>query len=230
MSPITTRIQERMHTLKLKQVDIYQRLGVSRGTASAWANGTNIPSGDNLERLARALNCSAKWLMFGGDENHEAHSSLGLDSSPLGEDSKHLFVDIPVYNVELSAGNGVAAGEVEVIEYYPISQKILDEHQLSSSEVGVLKIKGQSMEKTLWHDDLVLVQTSIKRPISSKVFAVALDDELRVKRFSKQMTGSWRVISDNEDKGLYPDETISHDNIDNLNIIGCVFRVIDRAI
>jgi phage repressor protein C with HTH and peptisase S24 domain len=218
-----------MHSLKLKQVDIYQRLGVSRGTASAWANGTNIPTGDNLERLARALDCSPKWLMFGGDEGKETRS-LGLDSSALGEPAAHTFVDVPVYNVELSAGNGFDAGEVEIIDYHPISTKILEDLGMSLSESAVMKVKGDSMEETLWNNDLLLVQTSIKKPISNKIFAFAFENELRVKRFSKKMDGAWRVISDNHDKSMYPDEFISHMNIDSVNIIGHVRKVIDRSL
>jgi phage repressor protein C with HTH and peptisase S24 domain len=217
-----------MHTLKLKQVDIYQRLGVSRGTASAWANGTNIPSGDNLDRLAKVLNCTSKWLMFGGDEVES--SSLDIDSSPLGEPSSHAFVDIPIYNVELSAGNGFDAGEIEIVDYYPMSEHLLNDLGVSKSEVAVLKVKGDSMEETLWDKDLVLAQISIKKPISNKVFAFAFENELRVKRFTKQLDGLWRVVSDNQDKSLYPDEFISHMNIDSINIIGQVLKVIDRTL
>jgi phage repressor protein C with HTH and peptisase S24 domain len=216
-----------MNSLGLKQVDIYQRLGVSRGAASAWVNGTNIPSGENLNRLARALDCSPKWLMFGGDQVEE-RASLGLDSSQLGDSSDHEFVDIPIYNVELSAGNGVDAGEVEIIDYYPINKKILEDKSISSSEAAVVKIKGSSMESTLWSGDLVLIQTSVQKPTSNKIFAFAYDNELRAKRFNKQLDGTWRVVSDNEDKNMYPDEFISHSNIHNITIIGHVLKVIDR--
>jgi phage repressor protein C with HTH and peptisase S24 domain len=227
MNPISSRIQDRMRTLNLKQVDIYHRLGVSRGAASAWVNGTNAPSGENLERLARALDCTPRWLMFGGDEVEEK-IGLGLDSSALGESSNHDFVDIPVYNAELSAGNGTDAGECEIIDYYPINKRLLEEKHLTSSEVAIVKVRGESMMETLWNNDLILVQTSIEKPVSNTVFAFAFDNELRVKRFTKKMDGMWRIISDNEDKGLYPDEFLSPFNIDSINFIGRVIKVIDR--
>jgi phage repressor protein C with HTH and peptisase S24 domain len=84
------------------------------------------------------------------------------------------------------------------------------------------------MAETLWDKDLVLVQTSVKKPVSNNVFAFALDNELRVKRFTKQMDGTWRIGSDNPDKNMYPDEYISHMNIDNVHFIGHVLKVIDR--
>jgi len=228
MSSFSDRLNQRMHELKLNQVTVYTRIGVSRGTVSGWVNGTmEKPRGDNLEKLAKVLKCSAKWLAYGDDVDSPKGTGLGLDSSQLGESNKE-FVQIPIYDVELSAGNGRTANGEPITGEYPIHQSIIDSMGLSVSDIAIVKVRGDSMADTLWDGDVVLIHTADKTLTSDKVYAFRLGNELRVKRFFKQIDGSWRVVSDSNDKSSYPDEVVSSHNIEQLTILGRVRRVVDR--
>lgn len=228
MNSFSDRLIQRMHDLNLNQVTIYTRIGVSRGTISGWVSGKmDQPRGDNLEKLAKVLRCSAKWLAFGDDEDLPTDNGLGLDSSQLGTSNKN-FVNIPIYDIELSAGNGRTSNGESITGEYPIHQSIIESMGVPASEAAIVKVRGDSMTDTLWDGDVVLIHTADKTPISDKIYAFRLDNELRVKRFFKQLDGSWRVVSDSNDKGSYPDEVVSAHNIEQLTILGRVRRVVDR--
>jgi len=230
MNTAAARIKHQMHKLHLKQVDIYQRIDVSRSTASSWVNGTSTPAGSNLDKLASVLQTTPEFILFGVSRS-ENNNSLGLDSSPLGEASSiDSFINVPVFDIELAAGNGSYNGEEEVTDYYPIHRNVFESLDIAEREAVVVSIKGESMETMLRDGDSVLVHTGARKPISNKIFAFSFENEARVKRFFRQLDGFWRIVSDNEDKNMYPDELVSPQAIDQLNIIGHVVKIVDRSL
>lgn len=158
-------------------------------------------------------------------------AGLGFDTTPLGERSAPRFIDIPVFDVELAAGNGTHIDLERVTEYFPVSENRLNDAHVVPSQAAIVKVRGDSMESTLYSGDVVLVDTSVKRPVSGKIFAFAFDDDLRVKRFSKRLDGSWRISSDNGDNPAYSDETLSaHDITQQIRIIGQVKVLLERKL
>lgn len=205
----------------------------------------------NLSAFAESLGVTEQWLRFGsvtGTINYEnglidrttstissasavtVDSDLNLDSSPLGEQRKAIFVNIPVYDIYFSAGDGCYFDTAEVLEHQALSIAMLEKYQVSQHDVFIARIKGESMEQTLLDKDTVLINKSVIKPQDNKIFAFAFDDELKVKRFFKQLNGSWRISSDNEDKNRYRDEIVSHHNIESLGIIGQVLTILDRPL
>lgn len=65
MSDIRDRIVKKMRELNLRQIDLINQLGVSKGTVSKWISGLNTPSSEVLPDLARVLNTSPQWLIKG---------------------------------------------------------------------------------------------------------------------------------------------------------------------
>lgn len=65
MSAIGTRIKERRRDVKMTQLDIAQRIGVSKVAVSQWENETSQPNGENLLALANALGVTPQWLLTG---------------------------------------------------------------------------------------------------------------------------------------------------------------------
>jgi phage repressor protein C with HTH and peptisase S24 domain len=107
---------------------------------------------------------------------------------------------------------------------------MLEKHSVHSSNAIIAKISGDSMEPTLHNGDLVLIDTSIKNAISNKILAFVFDDSLRVKRFFHKLDRSWVIMSDNEDKNRYADESVSQLNVNHLQIIGKVINIVDRSL
>lgn len=89
----------------------------------------------------------------------------------------------------------------------------------------LFQVDGHSMEGLLWHGDLALVDLDDTRVRSGKVYALAIGNEVKVKRLFTRRDGGLRVVSDNPDKTLYPDDEVPINEMDTVAIIG---RVIDK--
>ena len=57
------RLKNRMHRFGISQEELSDRTGISKTMLSRYMNGKASPSGDNIERLARALHCSYNELL-----------------------------------------------------------------------------------------------------------------------------------------------------------------------
>ncbi len=63
VSNTSERLQEALIIRDMKQVDLVEKTGISRGSISNYVSGTYEPKQDNVYKLARALNVSPTWLM-----------------------------------------------------------------------------------------------------------------------------------------------------------------------
>jgi transcriptional regulator with XRE-family HTH domain len=66
------RLKQRRQFLGYTQEDLARRLGVSQQQVGRWESGTQDTTADFLGRLAKALNCTADWLL-GLVEQPQAH-------------------------------------------------------------------------------------------------------------------------------------------------------------
>lgn len=209
-----------------------------------------------LAAFAVALDVTEEWLRYGISDSSSSNQTsnrptsdgssnavllktivgssgddgLGLNSSALGEPGKARFVDIPVYDVSFSAGDGCFFESAEIIDSYQISVATLERYNVSESNATIVTVRGESMEHTLNNGDTILLDRSITKPNNNKIFAFSFDGELKVKRFFHQLDRNWRISSDNEDKNRYQDEIISYNNIDRLDIVGQVITIVDRSL
>ncbi|WP_343529280.1 helix-turn-helix domain-containing protein [Yokenella regensburgei] len=69
---IGRRILRRRKDIGLPQRDLGKILGVSHATISLWESDKTEPSGKNLHSLAKALQCTPTWILFGDDEQSPA--------------------------------------------------------------------------------------------------------------------------------------------------------------
>lgn len=83
---IGRRILRRRKDIGLPQRDLGKVLGVSHATISLWESDKTEPSGKNLHSLAKALQCTPTWILF-GDENQ-------TPTDPIPPESQnHLSAD-----------------------------------------------------------------------------------------------------------------------------------------
>lgn len=62
------RILRRRKDIGLPQRDLGKMLGVSHATISLWESDKTEPTGKNLHALAKALQCTPTWILFGDEE------------------------------------------------------------------------------------------------------------------------------------------------------------------
>ncbi|MCA3065448.1 MAG: hypothetical protein ING73_00770 [Rhodocyclaceae bacterium] len=146
--------------------------------------------------------------------------------SPAGrlQSGSDRYVYIPAYNVTGGMGSGRPSAHEEIEGRHSYSQAWLNREALSVQNLVRMKGEGDSMLPTIADGDALLINKAERKIISGKVFAFRVGDELRVKRLFRQLDGRVRVVSDNPDKALYPDEFLSID--DTPEIIG---RVRERS-
>ena len=86
MSSIRDRIIQRMTDLKLKQVDLMEATGATKGAVSKWVSGTNVPRSEFMPALALVLKTSEKWLLTGNASPEFAQVEPWDSNTPLDDD------------------------------------------------------------------------------------------------------------------------------------------------
>ena len=88
---IGRRILRRRKDIGLPQRDLGKILGVSHATISLWESDKTEPSGKNLHALAKALQCTPTWILF-GDEDQQPAEPKAVDAQPqLSADEQEML-------------------------------------------------------------------------------------------------------------------------------------------
>ncbi len=99
------RIKKRRKELGLTQPALGKAVGVSRAAVSLWEKNENEPKGINLQSIARALRCSADWLIDGRSEKSvseaPANYNAGTPSAIPILDKKNVLPYLQDENVEV---------------------------------------------------------------------------------------------------------------------------------
>lgn len=133
-----------------------------------------------------------------------------------------------VEEVEVEVSGGPGAWNPEYVETkfrMPFQLYWFREKRTKPENVKLLRVKGSSMERTLFDGDRVAVDLANRRIAEDHVFAIWYGGA-KVKRLFQKPDGTLRIVSDNTDKERYPDEFVPPDELDQVYIIG---RVIDKG-
>lgn len=150
-----------------------------------------------------------------------------------GEDGLDPDREIIVAEVDVQVSAGAGQRVPEFVETrYRMSYQLSWFNQVGAKpeNVRVMKVSGDSMERTLFHGDRVAVNLADNKSIvDGRVYVFTtggVEPDVKIKRLFKTSDGRLRIVSDNPDKALYPDELLSPEEVSNVYIIG---RVIDRS-
>ena len=147
------RLLEAIEKSGLKQADIVDRTGISKGALSSYLSGKYKPKQDNTYRLAKALNVDEGWLM-GYDVPMRPNSTK---SNYAIEAKTPQYPFIP---------DAVAAGipcTIEGREDLPtigISDAIMGKYA-GNKHIIVMRVNGESMNKVIPNGSFVAVKTDV---------------------------------------------------------------------
>lgn len=79
MATTAERLKEIIEIRNIKQVELMERTGISKGALSSYLSGRYIPKQENVYKLAKALGVNPAWLM-GRDVPME------IDKTPMNYD------------------------------------------------------------------------------------------------------------------------------------------------
>jgi len=192
---------ERYRDLNTKDWYIAEKINVPASSFSSWKNNNRYPPVNKIMEMVRVLDVPFGYLV------PEYQNTLPTQSN------KFL---IPLLNQTLSAGHGADLVENEVItSYIPAPAWMI---RLGTA-VAALRVVGDSMENTLFHDDVVICDTFGWQ--YDGIYALHFEGNAIVKRIQK-VQKAYRIISDN---AKYP--TIEEpDESENIRFIGRIRGVV----
>src|SRR6202012_2161131 len=92
-------------------------------------------------------------------------------------------VTFPVYDMDVSAGPGRMIAEfVETRKKLHFERSWMTQRGAKEADLKIVKVRGESMQPTLYDDDDIVIHLGLTRIRDGKVFAVAYAGEARVKR------------------------------------------------
>ena len=152
----------------------------------------------NTTELSTALNVSIseiqRWKCRGKIPDHISSqisdSSKTYDSMPSG------FIQLPFYDIEVSAGHGTLVACEERSEDMVFSQRfVTDTLGVKANNIFLMPVRGDSMVPTLKNQSLIIVNRT-DQLIEDGVYVFRYDGQLRVKRLQFSKIGI-TVVSDN---------------------------------
>lgn len=148
---------------------------------------------------------------------------------------QHLTVDgteyahVPLHDAFLAAGAGACNGTEEVVDHLAFRREWLQRIGVSASTARLARVQGDSMQPSLWHGDMILIDTRTTEPPvrdrdqrdqrRSPIYALIDNGEARVKRIERPSPDQMLLISDNTD---YPPELRQGTDLKAITIIGKV--------
>ena len=149
---------------------------------------------------------------------------LGVKKNTLDFPSNTTEYDyIPMFDVEVSAGNGAAAyGVTDPAMHLAFRKDWLKSRGLFAKDLNCVVARGDSMEPTINSKDTLLVDTSKNNPRDGQIYVIRSSDVLWVKRIQRQIDGSLSLISDNP---TYAPMQLNLDDHPDIQVIGQVVQI-----
>lgn len=203
----------------MTQTELAERLEVRQSVVSDLENGKLASWDIHGERLAQILGKPANYFQNGPTPDLPVVRDSRDDLPPT--------VEIPEYDVRLSAGPGFYVDEETTKRTWPMPRfLVVDRLGLEPQRATVQEVIGDSMEPTLSSGDYVLLDLRDQRLGLPGVFAVWDGDALvckRVERIPGSDPAEVRLKSDNPLHGEYRVRE------EQVNVIGRVRWIMRRA-
>lgn len=187
------RIKSARKERGLTQAELAQALGLrSQSVISDLERGglDNWPK--HARKIASVLGRSREWFEQGMETSDEPPVTDANDDLPQ-------VIEVPEYDVSLSAGGGFIVDRETTRRYWPLPRFLIEETLgLKRDAVTIQEVIGDSMFPTLHSGDYVLIDLSDRRLGLPGVFAVWDGDALVCKRVERiPGTGEVKIKSDN---------------------------------
>ena len=184
------------------QSEVARALNASPQTINNWeARGMSKAGMLNAQAV---LGCSANWLASGEGEmalapvvpSHMRVFTANSDDPDL--------VPIPMVKLRLRAGMTGFQTEPERRDggTLGVRRSWLGRTGYDPSALVAIQVQGESMEPSLYEDDVVVINTADKKLVDGTVYAFNYEGEAVIKRLARD-AGDWWLTSDNPDQRKY---------------------------
>lgn len=194
--------------------------GVSPPAVGYWYRDANGMEAEPARKLGVFLGVDAVWLEKG--DGPPPSFTLRQDMNTPSED---IFALVPELDVKAACGpGGKFTDHVVVKGGLAFKHSFLSEVGVPEDQARVVHADGPSMEPTIGHGRVVLVNLADTVPKDGKVYLICDEDggislKRLVRDFDPGMGATvWKIRSDNPDKRRYPDKFWPEDS--RAHIIG----------
>lgn len=204
-------VKNRMRNTGETQESLAEKLNVTQGSIAHWLSGRRKPDTDIIASIMKAVGIKEITI---NDDGSASEKSIQYDRN-----ANNFYIE--VLDVKASAGDGYINSDVQevikLIEYDNEQAKLLF-NGISSNNLKVINISGDSMQGTFESGDAVYVDVSRRSFEGDGIYVFTFGRNLYVKRL-QIIKNIIRVKSDNK---LYDSWEIHEDEFDLLYIHGKV--------
>jgi phage repressor protein C with HTH and peptisase S24 domain len=209
---IGSRIKQARKHSGLTQAQLASKTGLNQSTISDLEVGKSHGS-SFVASMAAALGVDPLWLESGKgqmlqsvvistpeDDHLTSGSPFLRDQIPVKIREESSLVQVKLVKLKLQAGYTGFQTQVEPEDdsFQGIPLSVVDELHLNVASLLAVRIRGQSMEPMIFEGDIVVLDTSDRKPVSRECFAVNWDGEACVKMLVKRNV-EWYLHSVNPD-------------------------------
>ncbi len=191
MKTTAERIKEGMEYRNLKQADLVERTGISKGALSSYISGRYVPKQNNIYLISKALNVSESWLM-GLDvpmerDDYEDQKVITFDAK---SDAAIKLLEEGGYTVSLSDSQNDDIITIINSEHEPVS--CMHEYELVNKYESLLQ-RNMLTAQSLAEIDLVALDR----------YKAAKKEYVRfwnMQYYEKKMLSSFSMLNDDNKK------------------------------
>lgn len=182
------------------QSELSARTGVSLSQLGQYLSGYRNLGEKTARKIELACKKNVGWL----DSEESIDKSVNRFDVMIAEENNPDLVEIRKVKLRLSAGISGFAVDQEIDDGQPLAfrKSWFAKNGYFPEKLVAVKIKGESMEPSLYENDTVIINTADRTPADGEVFAVNYEGEAVIKRMVRDI-GQWWLASDNPDQRKY---------------------------
>lgn len=218
-----------------RQADVSRMFGVSRETARRWLSGEAIPHTARIAEMAKRFMVNGEWLLTGqGEPRVMLSGTVGptpyakqyaTANAEVREPDAGDLVRVPFLDVELGAGSTEVPDVVETKDYLQYPSGFFRDLGINPDAIRAVVVRGESMAPDLHDGDRVWIDVTDRQPQPGRIYAIYSPFAgMQVKRLQRRMDGTLVIQSSNPDKAIYPDETLTPEQAESVQVIGRAIR------
>ena len=194
--------------ISLSSSYVSEILSGKRDISLKFKKGFQSAFGFSIEELPHRVHISP--------QGHSAHDpNTGTDDT--------IYCKIPLFNIKASSGHETFVNDEKIGADLIFRRDWLDRELKSNPDnLFILSADSDSMEPTIQHDALLIVDKSIDRILTEGIYILRRGDTILIKRIRKLSENTIELISDNP---AYGKETIMLNNQPEVAILGKVIYI-----
>lgn len=191
---------------KISKRLLAQHAGVSAPTVSYWFADTNGIKAEAARKLSKFLDVDPVWLEIG--EGKPLMNALervaGVMPVRAADRDDPDFIQIPMVKLRLQAGVTGFQTDPDRRDGGTLGMRRnwIQRSGYDPARLIAIQVKGESMEPSLYEDDIVVLNTADTKLVDGQVYAFNYEGEAVVKRLARD-AGEWWLTSDNVDQRKY---------------------------